>query len=254
MPIAIDGGITEETLRDAAGAVRGRIVRERWPLSGTLRCAAMRYPARRRCASCGCASRTTPSVVAGERSGALRTAFVSTQSCWRRKTRGSSRCSTRRRGGRGDGALGNRHVFPVLVGEAAADEQRAALVLASPIILYDFPAVAPQTDADAFDGTEIDELLTLSVLSLPDAERDEARATDPRARAIIERAESSASTISRACTPARCTASARRRPASDPLPAGPAVPAAQSVLRRRSLQRRRPVRGRSTCRRSTACS
>jgi hypothetical protein len=77
----------------------------------------------------------------------------------------------------------------VLVGDAAADEQRAALVLASPIILYDFPKVAPQTDADAFDGTEIDELLTLSVLSLPDAERDEARATDPRARAIIERAE-----------------------------------------------------------------
>ncbi|HEY6235395.1 MAG TPA: hypothetical protein VIW69_09870, partial [Candidatus Elarobacter sp.] len=86
--------------------------------------------------------------------------------------------------------LANRHVFPVLVGDAAADAQRSTLVLSSPIILYDFPAVAPQTDSDAFDGTEIDELLTLSVLSLPDAERDEARATDPRARAIIERAES----------------------------------------------------------------
>jgi hypothetical protein len=77
----------------------------------------------------------------------------------------------------------------VLVGDAAGGKQRSNLVLSSPIILYDFPEVAAQTDGDAFDATEIDELLTLSVLSLPDAERDEARATDPRARAIVERAE-----------------------------------------------------------------
>ncbi|HEV2738912.1 MAG TPA: hypothetical protein VGU66_10070, partial [Candidatus Elarobacter sp.] len=130
-------------------------------------------------------------VVAGERSGALRTAFVSTHVLLSvQRGRFVSVLDPTPAAAAATAKLANRHVFPVLVGEAAVDAQRSALVLSSPIILYDFPAVAPQTDSDAFDGTEIDELLTLSVLSLPDAERDEARATDPRARAIIERAES----------------------------------------------------------------
>ena len=67
--------------------------------------------------------------------------------------------------------------------------KRSALALSSPIILYDFPAVAPQSEADSFDATEVDQLMMLSVLSLSDDERNEARATDPRARAIVERAE-----------------------------------------------------------------
>jgi len=83
----------------------------------------------------------------------------------------------------------NEHTWPVLVGDAKADPQRAPIVLSSPIVLADFPEIARQTNADAFDGTEIDELLMLSVLSLSDAERAEARLTDPRARAIVERAE-----------------------------------------------------------------
>jgi hypothetical protein len=91
--------------------------------------------------------------------------------------------------------LANRQTFPVLMGDPrradhAKDEQRAALMFSSPIILYDFPALGARTEADAFDATEIDELLTLSVLSLSDDERAEARVTDPRARAIVERAES----------------------------------------------------------------
>ncbi|HXM05960.1 MAG TPA: hypothetical protein VN936_00785, partial [Candidatus Acidoferrum sp.] len=67
--------------------------------------------------------------------------------------------------------------------------QRSSLALSSPIILYDFPAVAPQSEGDTCDALEVDELMMLSVLSLSDAERNEARATDPRARAIVERAE-----------------------------------------------------------------
>ena len=85
--------------------------------------------------------------------------------------------------------LANRHTWPVLVGDESADAQRSPLVLSSPIILYDFPAVAPQSEGDTFDATEVDELMMLSVLSLSDEERNEARATDPRARAIVERAE-----------------------------------------------------------------
>jgi hypothetical protein len=191
VPIAIDGGTTEETLRDAAGAVMGRVVRERWPLRGTLtlRCDAVHGAAALR--KLRVLVENDSDVVAGERAGALRTAFVSTHVLLAAQgARFVSVLDPIPAAADATPALRNRHVFPVLVGDGAADAQRSALMLSSPIILYDFPAVAPQTDADAFDGTEIDELLTLSVLSLPDAERDEARATDPRARAIIERAES----------------------------------------------------------------
>ena len=83
----------------------------------------------------------------------------------------------------------NRRVFPVLIGEAGTGGQTAAMVLASPIILYDFPALSPQSPGHTFDSTEIDELLLLSVASLTDEEKREARATDPRARAIVDRAD-----------------------------------------------------------------
>jgi hypothetical protein len=170
--------------------VLGRVVRERWPLTGTLalRCNAVQGADSLRMLHVRVENESD--VVAGERSGALRTAFVSTHVLLAAHgARFVSVLDPIPAAAEATKTLKNRHVFPVLVGDKAADEQRAALMLSSPIILYDFPAVAPQTDADAFDGTEIDELLTLSVLSLPDAERDEARATDPRARAIIERAE-----------------------------------------------------------------
>ncbi len=191
VPIAIDGGITEELLRDAAGAVVGRIERERWPLSGTLTLRCNDVPGAAALRNVRVRVANESGVVAGERSGALRTAFVSTHVLLAAQGgRFVSVLDPIPAAAEATKTLANKHVFPVLVGDSAADEQRAALMLSSPIILYDFPAVAPQTDSDAFDATEVDELLTLSVLSLPDAERDEARATDPRARAIIERAES----------------------------------------------------------------
>ena len=62
-------------------------------------------------------------------------------------------------------------------------------MLASPIILYDYPAVAPESAGALFDSTEIDEILTLRVLTLTDEEKAEARATDVHAAAIIDRCE-----------------------------------------------------------------
>jgi hypothetical protein len=189
-PIVYEGGRTEELLRDAGGAVRGRVVRECWPLRSSLTVEAEPVPEDAALIKLRVRVENDSGVVAGERAGALRTALVSTHVLLAAENaKFVSVLDPTPAAAGATKALKNRHLFPVLVGNGAADEQRAALVLASPIILYDFPQVAPQTDADAFDGTEIDELLTLSVLSLPDAERDEARATDPRARAIIERAE-----------------------------------------------------------------
>lgn len=82
-------------------------------------------------------------------------------------------------------ACANVKTWPVLVGERG---ERQAL-LSSPIILYDYPEVAPESPVSYFDTTEIDELLALSVLALTDEEKAEVRAADPRAREILERTE-----------------------------------------------------------------
>jgi hypothetical protein len=83
-------------------------------------------------------------------------------------------------------ACRNSGVFPVLTGEATD----RSLLLCSPIILYDYPQIAPESEGDFFDGTEMDEMLTLRVLTLTDAEKQEMRDGDPRARKILERTES----------------------------------------------------------------
>ena len=77
--------------------------------------------------------------------------------------------------------LNQNKLFPVLI---ANNE-----MLASPIILYDFPIVAPESDGDFFDATEIDELLTLRILTLTDREKSEAASLDPRAAKILAQAE-----------------------------------------------------------------
>ena len=77
----------------------------------------------------------------------------------------------------------NVGTYPVLVG----DEQHPTVVLSSPIILYDHPVIAPESEGDLFDALEIDEILALRVLTLTDDEKAEARATDPRAAAIVDR-------------------------------------------------------------------
>ena len=62
-------------------------------------------------------------------------------------------------------------------------------MLAAPIILYDYPRVAPESHGDLFDATEIDEILTLRILTLTDAEKSEMSGFDARARALLLRTE-----------------------------------------------------------------
>ena len=80
----------------------------------------------------------------------------------------------------------NIKTWPVLVGE----EGDRSMMLSSPIILYDYPQIAPESPGDLFDGTEIDQLLVLNVMTLTDEEKEEMRASDPRGREILERCES----------------------------------------------------------------
>ncbi len=83
-------------------------------------------------------------------------------------------------------ACKNVGTFPVLAGE---DGQRDGM-LSSPIILYDYPQIAPESPGELFDGTEIDEILALRILTLTDEEKREMRHCDDRARRILERTES----------------------------------------------------------------
>jgi hypothetical protein len=79
----------------------------------------------------------------------------------------------------------NVGTWPVLVGE----ENRRDAMLSSPIILYDYPQIAPESAGDLFDGTEIDEILALRILTLTEDEKREMRNGDARARQILERTE-----------------------------------------------------------------
>jgi hypothetical protein len=79
-------------------------------------------------------------------------------------------------------ACENSGLWPVLVGDEHS-------LLASPIILCDYPQIAPESPGLLFDSGEIDQLLILNTLTLTDAEKAEVRATDPRAREILDRAE-----------------------------------------------------------------
>jgi hydrogenase maturation protease len=76
-------------------------------------------------------------------------------------------------------------LWPVLVGNLS---DRDAL-LASPIILYDYPQIAPESAGDFCDGTEIDEMLALRIMTMTDAEKLEMREGDEHGRRMLERTE-----------------------------------------------------------------
>jgi hypothetical protein len=79
----------------------------------------------------------------------------------------------------------NVGTWPVLVGE----EGQSDTVLSSPIILYDYPRIAPESAGDLFDGTEIDEILSLRIMTLTNEEKREMSQSDERARQMLERTE-----------------------------------------------------------------
>ena len=80
----------------------------------------------------------------------------------------------------------NMGTWPVLAGEDGARDT----MLSSPIIIYDYPRLAPESAGDLFDGTEIDEILSLRIMTLTEDEKREIRQTDERARLLLERTES----------------------------------------------------------------
>ena len=182
------GGRRKEPVHGAGGRLAGRTVRRRWPLLGTVRASAERlegpYGALRLRVRVENASGWHDP--AAGRDLALRRSLVATHTLLA-VDRGAflSLLDPPEWAGRAAAGCRNLNTWPVLVGE----EGRRDAVLSSPIILYDHPAIAPESAGDLYDATEIDEILTLRTMALTDEEKREARATDERAAAIMDRVE-----------------------------------------------------------------
>jgi hydrogenase maturation protease len=79
----------------------------------------------------------------------------------------------------------NEGTWPVLVGEVGELDA----MLSSPIIMYDYPQIAAESPGDFFDGTEIDEMLVLRILTLTEEEKQAVAAIDDKARTLLDRTQ-----------------------------------------------------------------
>jgi hypothetical protein len=188
IPFEFAGTRWVEPIAQSSGGSAGRLVRERQPLAGVLRLQAQPLNGDRPLLQIRIlVENITPCTSGvGERDQALRSSFVGVHTLlsvqggeflslldppeWAKSAAASCQ---------------NVRTWPVLVGEQG--DRR--VMLSSPIILYDYPSVAPESAGDLYDCTEIDEILTLRTMALTEAEKQEARATDPRAAAIIDRVD-----------------------------------------------------------------
>jgi hypothetical protein len=184
----VPGGEDVEPLFDAAGQPAGRLVRHREPLTATLTVAVRETGA---AAPDGTpvlrlhveVRNTCPARV-GDRDAAAARSFLGAHLIL--ATGGAQFVSVIDPPAWAKDAAEatlQRRCWPVLAGGGTD------VVLASPIILYDQPEVAPESAGALFDSTEIDEILTLRIMTLTDEEKAAARATDPHAAAIIDRCE-----------------------------------------------------------------
>lgn len=190
-PINIPGGEEPELLYESGSPV-GRLVRTRWPLVGQVHISAKPIKAdqplvaiRVRVENLSRWQGTTTSDVSA-RDLAARRSFIGMHML--AEVRGGqflSMTDPPTWAATAAAACENERCWPVLLGEEGSTDT----LLVSPIILSDHPTVAEESPGDFFDATEIDEMLTLRVMTLTDDEKTAARGTDPRAAAIIERCD-----------------------------------------------------------------
>jgi hypothetical protein len=214
--ITVPGGAETEPLSDAVGDRHARVVRTRWPLSVRLRLslsdAPAPFPLRR--LRVDIENAVTDQAVDVPRTEMLRHCLVATH-CLLSVRDGAflSLLDPPAWASAAAQECTNLHTFPVLAGESGGRD----VVLSSPIIMYDHPRVAPESPGDLFDACEIDEILALRTLTLTEEEKREARATDPRAKTIVDRVDMMPKEMF-----ARLHGAVRSlRPVSDDMPAEP---------------------------------
>ncbi|GAA5113678.1 hypothetical protein [Haloechinothrix salitolerans] len=182
-PIQLSRGEQVEPLDDDA-----RIVRRRWPVEATVTLAAEHLDAPRAACKLRVRTENTVSTVVPTmtRAEALRYSLIATHTLLRgRGLRFLSQIEPPEWVERHAAACRNTHTFPVLTG----DLDVADSMLSSPILLYDYPQIAPESPGDLHDAAEIDEILSLRTMTLTEDEKREARATDPRAAEILDRVD-----------------------------------------------------------------
>jgi hypothetical protein len=188
LTLTVDAGEEVEWLRGGDGLVAGALLRTHQPLAVAVDISAQRLSADLARVRVD-VTNVTP--VTGEavanRDAALRHALLSTHVVLGAAHGGwVSLADPPADAAAGAASCVNTGLWPILVGAPGS----ADTVLASPIILEDHPQLAPESAGELFDSTEIDEILSLRILTLTDDEKAEMRGADERARAILERTES----------------------------------------------------------------
>jgi hypothetical protein len=181
--VVIDSADQIEPLTAVDGSVTGRIVRRRWPLSADLSAETTEVDGYLRLSVW---VENTAAALPRNSDDAIRTSLIGAHILM--EASGAEFVSLLEPpAAAAQAAAGCRQhrCWPVLAGPTGSND----VVLGSPIILYDHPEVAPQSAGALFDSTEIDEILTLRVMTMTEEEKAEARATDPRAREIIDRCD-----------------------------------------------------------------
>lgn len=181
VPFEVEGGAETEPVPRGA-----RLVRRRWRLCGELRAHAEPLPGPFGGVKLRLSVENTTEARAESRSEALRHAMIAAHSLlWLSDGHFVSPLDPPRWAAAASAGCRSERAWPVLVGEPGARDT----VLCSPIILYDYPSVAAESAGNLFDGTEIDEILTLRTMTLTDEEKRQARATDDRAAELIDRVD-----------------------------------------------------------------
>jgi hydrogenase maturation protease len=184
------GGRQSEPIRNSAGQIVGILVREQQPIAGSLEVAATEVEDELFRITVRVVNRTPwGGSEATNRDAALLRSLVSTHAILGvRDGKFVSLLDPPDSWRASAVACRNVGTWPVLVGP----EGQSDTMLSSPIILYDYPQVAPESPGDFFDGTEIDEMLTLRILTLTDEEKQSMLAVDERAGALLARTEAMA--------------------------------------------------------------
>jgi hypothetical protein len=176
-----------EYLRDGQGPITGVIIRERSELQGVIETSGQRVGADLFKVRVRILNRTPfASAQQASREDALLISLVSTHTVLGVRE-GNFISLLAHPDPLPEAAASCRNIgaWPVLVGE----EGQCDTMLSSPIILYDYPQIAPESAGDLFDGTEIDEILSLRIMTLTDDEKREMSQSDERARQMLERTE-----------------------------------------------------------------
>src|SRR5215471_16265510 len=186
LPFEVGESVVTENLRGPDGERAGRLVRRCEALAGAIVVRAGRtagpYGAIR--LRVRVENRTQPRIALHSRGDGLRYSLIAAHTLIRVAGGSFLSLTDPPEWAAGEvAACVNVGTWPVLAGPAGCRD----LVLSSPVILYDHPEVAAESAGDMLDATEIDEILTLRTLALTDRERQEARATDPRAADLIDR-------------------------------------------------------------------